>query len=416
MRVPPVLLALRRNRRGVALPVALIGLVAVSILVTTVLLTGSTEFAISSAHRNGAASLFSADAALEQYVAQQAEVGGNNWMTPGETVIVGPDDKVYAVQVSRLSWEDNVNSPTATQLTAREVFSLLVQPQDGRGRAVGAFVNVGRNYTPVDIGLNAGMTSGGNVKVSGNAIVSDGGGANYCNADNNRADYAVQVSAGSSVDGGQQSDKRIEGEVNVADWSKDDMQEVLLNGATIAELAEAAEIKFGARWNLPEFGAENRTRADSKSDTPLKYNWGCPADILEKTACPTAASAQRLVSVAIDAGGGTVILNGDYGQGLLVVVNGNLRIQGNFVYKGIVMVEKDIFIYGGGGAEESKIQGAVVAFGAQSEVEDNVSGTATIRYNVCAIRDAARSLAKGGLQSADQIRAGGTFAWYELIR
>ena len=34
-------------------------------------------------------------------------------------------------------------------------------------------------------------------------------------------------------------------------------------------------------------------------------------------------------------------INGDYGQGILIVVNGSLKIQGNFIFRGIVLVEKD---------------------------------------------------------------------------
>jgi hypothetical protein len=411
------------NRRGAALPVALIGLVAVSILVTTVMLTGSAEFAISSAHRNAAASLFGADAAMERYVAQRAQVAtinadsARNWLRatpPGAPhTVEGPDGRMYDVQVARLSWSDNLHVPDAVQLQADEVYSLLVAPANGRGRQVGAFVGTTRVFNPVSLTVNAGLTSGGDLKVSGNAIISDGGGANYCEAENNASKYAVEVSAGSKVDDGVK--ERIQGEVNVAEWTKEEMQERLL-GTTLDEFAETAGIKFGKRWNLPEWGETNRTRADARPETPLEYNWGCPQEVLERTTCPTEASKSRLVSVAIDGGGGVVTLNGDYGQGVLMVVNGSLRIQGNFVFKGIILVEKDVFIYGGGGAEESKIQGAVMAFGQATEVEDNVSGTATIRYNVCAVQDAQRALNQGGLQSATQDRSGGTFAWYELIR
>jgi hypothetical protein len=424
MRLAPTRRSDPRSRRGAALPVALIGLVAVSLLVTTVLLTGSTEFAISAAHRNASESLFGSDAALERFVsdraAEQAASGAQLLFaaTTAENpaTVTGPDGVRYSIHVARLSWSDNVGDLTAVQLLANEVYSLIAAPAGGRGRQVGAFVRARRVFDPVSLRISAGLTSGGDLRVSGNAVIADGGGANYCEAEENRSEFAIQVSSGSTVDAGQQGDRRVEGEINVAEWTKQEMARHILNGMTIDDFAENSDIKFGRRWDRPEWGAENRRRADAESGTPLDYNWGCPQEILERTTCPTEASRTRLVSVAIDANGGEVILNGDYGQGILIVVNGSLRIQGNFVFKGIVLVEQDIHIYGGGGGEESKIQGAVLAFGEQTEVEDNVSGTATIRYNLCAVRDAEGALNRAGLQNAPQTRGGGTFAWYELIR
>src|SRR5688500_17498727 len=59
-----------RNERGVALPLALLGLVSVSLLVTTALVTSSTELAISGAHQDATAALYTAEGGLQAYVAQ----------------------------------------------------------------------------------------------------------------------------------------------------------------------------------------------------------------------------------------------------------------------------------------------------------------------------------------------------------
>jgi hypothetical protein len=120
--------------------------------------------------------------------------------------------------------------------------------------------------------------------------------------------------------------------------------------------------------------------------------------------------------VAIDANGGTAKIGGRYGQGMLIVLNGSLEIQGNFIYKGIILVERDMNIRGGAAGSESKIEGGIVAFGSSSTVEDNITGTATIKYNFCAIRDAEGALNNSALTNAPQSLAGATFAWYELIR
>lgn len=401
-----------RDRRGVALPVALIGLVAVSLLVTTAMLTSSTEFAISSAHRNSAASLFAADAAMEQYLAQRAQVGGVFLAaTPvgAPDGVDGPDGRRYTVQVSRLLWTD---SRTGNQLTADEVYSLLTQPEDGRGRSVSAFLRLRRQAVALSTTLNAGATSGGDLKVSGNATISDGrSGTNYCSATDNQSDYAVQVTAGSKIDAGQQADKRLEGAGDTTSYGKEAMSDSLLGGVTLQELADQASIQFGARWDQP---AWTTTLINSDPGTDARYDWGCPAEL--GVTCPTEASKTRLVAVAIDAGGGTVKINGRYGQGMLVVLNGSLEIQGNFIYKGIILVEKDMYIRGGSAGQESKIEGGIVAFGASSTVEDNITGTATIKYNWCAIQDAEKAMNSAALEAAPQSLNGSTFAWYELIR
>lgn len=411
-----------RDRRGAALPVALFGLVAVSLLVTTALLTSNTEYAISAAHRGAAASLYNSDAALEQYVANRfaaaAGAGANQWMVPttepgAVTTVTGPDNRVYSVQVTRMKQKILAVPRTAPSALADEIFSLVVSPQNGRGRAVGAFLRVQRSAPRLTTSINAGATSGGDLKVTGNATISDGrSGVNYCNTSDNQSDYAVQVTKGSRISLGNNSAGNLEGATNVTDWDKSELERRVLGpNMTLERLADAAGLKFGARFGTPGFG--NTRPSATQSDT--MYNWGCPQVLLSPGTCP-AGSAARDVVVAIDAGGGEVRINGDYGQGMIIILNGSLSIQGNFVYKGIILVEKDMNIRGGNGGNESKIEGAVVAFGESSTVEDNLSGTATIKYNFCAIQDAENALNNTAALSGDQQRRGGTFGWYELIR
>jgi cytoskeletal protein CcmA (bactofilin family) len=424
---PPV----HRDRRGIALPFALIGLVAISILVTTVLLTSSSEFAISNAHRDAAASLYRSEATLEQFVVANIVGGGElsllqfaNGTSPQPT-FASPDGTPHNVQVSIVSSLEDV---TAVPMVGQEVFSVLVQPANGRGRGVGAFVNTIRSFTPINLSanINAGATIGGNVRVSGNAVISDGNSAvNYCDAEHNQADFAVQVSAGSDVDYGNDKKGRIDGEIDIAEWEKEDMQKVLLGAdSALHRLAHSASIQFGPAFDKPAWKDRDVQRANGGNtgaggSISIPMNWGCPQELLERTTCPDNGSKDRLVMVAIDASseqGRTVVLNGDHGQGMIIVINGHLRIQGNFVFKGIILVEDDIHIYGGGGGEESKVEGAVIAFGSASDIEDNVSGTATVKYNLCAILDAQGALNTDGFRNAPRILSGTTYAWHEIIR
>jgi hypothetical protein len=406
------------DRRGVALPVALFGLVAISLLVTTALLTSSTEYAISAAHRTAAGSLYNADAALEQYLFDRARQGSVflDAADPAARVAQGPDGQAYSIQVARLSWRRNdVLAKTPGNMAAEELFSVVAQPQNGRGRGVGAFVTLLREAVPLNANINAGATSGGDLSVSGNATISDGrSGVNYCNATDSTSDYAVQVTKGSKITLGNNAADNLEGAADTADFTKGQMEGVILGpNLTLQKMADMAQYKFGPRWNRPDFET-NVIIGTNTVGADTMYNWGCPQQLLSYT-CPN-TSATRFRTVAIDARGGSVKINGRYGQGVIIILNGSLEIQGNFTFKGLILVEKDMYIRGGSAGEESKIEGGVVAFGASSTVEDNITGTATIKYNTCANAEAMAAFNQDALANANQSRNGSTFAWYELIR
>ncbi|HVH13694.1 MAG TPA: hypothetical protein VM759_11610, partial [Longimicrobium sp.] len=74
------------GRRGIALPVALVGLVAVSLLVTTALLTSSTEFAISAANTAGSRALYTAENGMQEFVRLMATQPAA--ITPGEVRVL----------------------------------------------------------------------------------------------------------------------------------------------------------------------------------------------------------------------------------------------------------------------------------------------------------------------------------------
>jgi hypothetical protein len=400
-------LRIARDRRGIALPFALIGLVAVSILITSVLLTSSTEFAISAAHRDAATSLYAADGAMQDFVASR--VGGEFIvLAAGENEsMTGSDGRNYTVSVARLAWRE---SNPGGVMQASETFSLLTEPDNGRGRSLVAFVSTTRAFDPVALNINAGTTSGGTITISGTAMVSGGAGSTaYCEEAED-ADYAVQVTKGSKIN--VQGAGKVEGAQDSTSIAKADLADLILQGKTLEELAEYAEVKFGmTRWEQADWSGARV----SGTNTNMRLNWGCPDAIMDPR-CVAGALIDRHVVVAIDARGGKVTLNGDHGQGMLIILNGDLEIQGNFVYKGIILVERDIQIRGGSGQNETKIEGAVVAFGDNSEVADNVTGTATIMFNRCAIIEAQAALNESGLANSPQRLAGGTWAWHEIIR
>jgi hypothetical protein len=406
-----------RNRRGIALPFALIGLVAISILVTTVLLTSSSEFAISNAHRDAARSLYQAESAMDGFLAASFDPVRSAWDIAPGAAVVNADGQAYAVEASRLTWVQT-NQPNLMQ--ADETFSLVSSPVNGRGRSLASFIQTVRTFVPANINITAGTTSGGNLNMTGNATISSGeGGTAYCQEAED-AEHAIMVTAGSTVNVGGSAE--VIGDIDDSSVEKAELVDFILQGKTIKQMASYAEIKFGVN----QWGPENPNWTTSRvegTNTDMRLNWGCPAAIMD---CPPGALVDRHVVVAIDAGvydnegvllrPGSVSMNGRHGQGMLIILNGNLSIQGNFVYKGIILVEQDMDIQGGSGGNETKIEGAVVAFGDNSTVTDNVRGTATIVFNRCAIIEAQEALNQGGLERAPQTLGGRTFAWHEIIQ
>ncbi|HET7460869.1 MAG TPA: hypothetical protein VFJ82_06465 [Longimicrobium sp.] len=406
------------GQKGIALPLALLGLIAVTLLVTTVLLTSGSEFAVSASQKEADRSLYSASGALEDYVATQAASGVTDKFVEGTDTHTF-DNVSYNLNIARLA---NLVTITPSAGSAVETWSLTAVPT--RGRGVGALVRVTRTLTNARLNVNAGFTSGGNVQVGGSATVSDGTGQVGC--DSTKAGYSVEVTAGSTVDAGSSN---LQGAWRTSSVTKAQLMTSVLGMPLDSLAVQTAQIKFGPFFTArhmcndrpsntcPTF--DNNVRPNdsrySASTADSIYNWGCPKDDIGSETCST-NGAKRFVIVAIDADNGDVKLNGDWGQGVLMVLHGTLEIQGNFVFRGIVLVDKDLKVTGGNGPFLGKLEGTVVAFGENSQVTDNVLGNATIRYNRCSINDAQNALNRSRLADMPQVLGQPTFAWYELVR
>ena len=79
---------------------------------------------------------------------------------------------------------------------------------------------------------------------------------------------------------------------------------------------------------------------------------------------------------------GDVTLNGDQGQGILLV-DGDLSVQGSYQFYGITIVKGSLKT-AGGGATEAHFWGAVMAQNVDLEL-NNLSGNATLNYSKCAV-------------------------------
>jgi hypothetical protein len=401
----PAKAGVRLDRRGIALPVALLGLVMVSLLVTTALVTSAAENTTVVAHQDAVKGLYGSEQALEGYIAQQFNDGNlsYNRFVDGADGTYTANGVTYTIAVSELRDSAATSVDPARLL---RTFALVSSPGNGVGRSVGTIITTLQSQASMTTNVNAGATSGGNIDVSGNAQISDG--SNNTNCGLAKADYALQATAGSTITTGGSS--QITGGTNITSYTKDQIVANLLNGISLDTMANYADIKIGPRFNKPSWSSTN---INDNTSTPTSYNWGCPTGVGVTCAGPATDTLYEPV-IAIDGQGGTIGIQGDFGQGLLIVVNGSLNITGNFTFKGLVLVENDFNIKGTGG-DAGKIQGAIVALGKASTEADQYLGNAVITYNRCSVNAATAALNSKRMQYANQTLFSARQSWFEVV-
>jgi len=79
---------------------------------------------------------------------------------------------------------------------------------------------------------------------------------------------------------------------------------------------------------------------------------------------------------------GTITLNNTQGQGILLV-DGDLNVQGSYQFFGIVIIQGDLKT-AGGGSTDAHFWGGVMAKNADLSTQ-NLSGKATLNYSSCSI-------------------------------
>lgn len=390
-----------RDRRGVALPLALIGLVVVSLLVTGALLSSSTEASISGAFVDGSRSLYDADGGLQTFVA--ANVGAQ--LQPGtRTLVVPGSETTVSLEVVRLM--ERVGAEDSTMRT----FAITAQPlRDGRpvGRAVVAMVT---QATPppkfMDANISSAMTIGGDLAVKGNAFEVTGV-STACLPEGQKGVDAVRAAVGSEITvnnekhytnflGVDDNGNVVNGEqaITRSDLTKDELARDVLGGQTLQELIDGIPLrkKWGPRFLNPD--GTPRPNFQTRSPYP---NFMAPGDTV----------------AVVDANGGTISLEG--GTGLLVIVNGGLEMKGNSTFKGIIIVEGNFRLSG-----NPQVDGALISLdlAGHNTIELDASaignGNITVQFDRCMINQAMKGLGQVATDLPPNTKE--TFAWFELVR
>lgn len=407
--------AARLDQRGVALPLALLGLVLISILVTAALLSSSTQMAMSSAQTEGTAGLYNADAALESFVSEKSKLGTSTALVPGVSSFAFKNTP-WSMEVSKLS-EVRTNHPTNTDLKlTTEVYSIVAAPGSDRGRRVGALYTVTREYDRFNTNINSGAS------VSADKIKLPGGSATLSGIDtsNCRTGNVAGLTLAAGVDANQVNQNQVEGGIKQTNVSKADFASYLLDGMSPEEFAALANIKWGT---LPGARTPSSYIFDTNAqsyDRASGLNWGCPVGLTSPDPCLNDPDRNFMPVVAIRPPVGTQAQFKGNGQGVLIVL-GDARFNSGFVFKGIVVVVGELTVNGG-----TNVYGAMVALGdvtldnqtyADKSGEGvTFNGQSLVKFDRCQLNNAIEAINNSAALTAIQKFSDPTYAWFEVVR
>jgi len=387
----------RLDERGVALPLAMMGLVVTALLFTAVLLSSSTEVALSGAQQDAAGSLYAAEAGIEAYA---ATLPPTSKLMPTQTPVVytlpGSGQKVQ-ITIAQLA-----------AAGAQRYYSIMAQPLVNgrpRGRTVVAMLRQSDPTPPANFAnnINSAVTLGGDLHVNGNAFTVSGRAVAGDTCASNGGVDAVEAAVNAKVDAN--NEKHMQNFLGANGKS----------GRAAIKTTNDQRADLVARVLGLE---EGQTIRDFIEPIPLENKWG---PMFNRPAfrgtVDTLQTGDRGLAV-VDANGGTVSLKG--GIGMLIVVNGNVELKGNVRFEGIILVEGNFTLSG-----TPDIVGALISLSQKQkgagenvsmvDLDDNAlgNGNVTVQYHQCNIKQAQRFFNQ---VSVKNMETSSTFAWAEVVR
>jgi hypothetical protein len=357
-----------RNDRGVALPVALFALVVIGALVAGIFFTARIEIRSGENAMSGARAIEAAQAGLQMGAPQVINLAGT--LADGATVggtktQLGTTGSYYQDSVTKLNsfmyllrsygtYEVNGN------VTSTRVLAMLV-----------------KRYMP-EIAVNSGAIVVGNATVTGSADL-DGHdqsptGWSTCPAGTDQPGLRTN---GTATLGGSGS---VEGTGTPAystnDTTVTNMSHVM--DTLFFQLAGQADKTLSTDVN----GAPNPNSTGTCVKTD-QGNWGDP-----DRATPTAHACEGYFPIVYFNNGNTSTTYTIHGKGQgVLLVNGNLRFNGNSHYVGLILVRGSFQ----GGTGNIEIDGSLISLNADL-TSDNIGGNIDLDYSSCAVTTALNNL------------------------
>jgi hypothetical protein len=229
----------------------------------------------------------------------------------------------------------------------------------------------------VNFGIQGALTTRGGVKLAGNAAV-DGRdhiptewGAANCDTTGDTTKAGIRSADTSQIVGG---DGHTYGTPPIK-------QDTTVKASTFRQFGDIDYNTLAAMANITLPSGNYKTDPavnGTTCDKTVLTNWG---DGMNRSA----PCGNYFPIIHITDSTQSTTINGDQGQGILLV-DGDLEIQGSYQFYGIVLIRGSLKT-SGGGSTDAHFWGAVMAANVDLEL-NTLTGNATLNYSKCAITEA----------------------------
>jgi hypothetical protein len=362
-----------RDERGMALAVAIFALVVAGALIAGAFFAGNQEQRIGENSLRVQQSFGVGEAAINDVV--------RNWKTgvynklkvyPADSFVFSPTTSgggtgSYAGVIRKLNSELYL-----VDLTGRDRASAANAAFGGGARQrIGWLMRV----RLLQMGIGGALTTRGSVRLAGNAMVDGrdnipiGWTAANCDTigDTTKAGIRAPDSIVTTTGGGT----HLAGNPPF-------FRDPTVTTATFTQFGDMTYDQIAAAANIQLPGGNYKsqpTMSGSLCNVADPLNWGDGMN-------PASACGNHVPIIHIS---GDATLNGEQGQGILLV-DGDLNVQGSYQFYGIVLVKGSLKT-AGGGSTDAHFWGAVMAQNVDLEL-NSLSGNATLNYSKCAVTQA----------------------------
>jgi hypothetical protein len=343
------------NERGFALALAIMALVVIGALVAGAFFVGMQEQRVG---RNTIGMQQAASAAEEgaQITLADWDRDVYNWMAPGSDTSIG------GVLAGNTGWYRGsvVRLDSLMYLIESEGFS----PDSTARQRVGLLARL----RPVEISVQSALETQGQIKLGGSSFI-DG---NDAAPGGWPCDTLFDPLPGIRMPDSSQITQSGCASLDCVDGSVKVEEDAGINDSTLTTFGDlsfddlrmlASKVLTGGNYKIkPSYSGTDCNTSDV-------LNWGEPTN-------PASTCADHFPVVWVD---GDLTINGDRGQGVLIV-NGDLDVQGGFEFYGPVIVKGALSTQGTGG----HFNGGIIAANVNLD-QNTVLGDAVVTFSSCAL-------------------------------
>jgi hypothetical protein len=366
-----------KNERGMALAITVFALVVVTALVAGTFYAATQEQRVSDNGRRSIAALGAAESGIDDVVTNWSpSILNKKGMYPTDSASFGNASSPIQTPGKAGTYYGNVYRLNGNLFLIDVTGRDNANATQGQGIGIGGRERLGMlvKIQPINFNVSASLTTKNSVSLQGNATAdgTDSPPPAWACPPAGPALAGVSTSPGSTVSTG--------GNGTVA--GNPPVQKDTGINTKFAGL-DSIYTQLAARANITLSSGNYKTDASftgTACKTTDQLNWG---DGQNATSCSTYFPIIHIT--------GDVTLNGNQGQGILLV-DGNLSVQGSYQFFGITIAKGSIGS-AGGGSTAAHFYGATMAQDVNLTTTNSLSGKATLLYSNCAIQTVMNNVA-----------------------